>query len=131
MKVNDERQLFILIDDDPINNSVSRLMITNTMPAVDVITFSDPTIGLGFLKDHFKMHSAKSTVLLLNLNMPFMTGWDFLEHFKQLDPATRNRMVIYILTSSIDDLDRRRALAIGYVKGFLSKPLSPEKVLEL
>jgi response regulator RpfG family c-di-GMP phosphodiesterase len=131
MNTASEKPLFILIDDDSINNSISRLTITNAISAVEVIMFTDPIVGLVFLKDHFKLHTATSTVLLLNLNMPFMTGWEFLERFSELETVIRERIRIYILSSSIDIADRKRSENIDCVKGYLTKPLSTDLVTSL
>jgi CheY-like chemotaxis protein len=131
MNTSSEKPLFILIDDDPINNSISRLTIMNAISAVEVIVFSDPILGLRFLKDHFKLHTATSTVLLLNLNMPFMTGWEFLDRFGDLETTIRERIRIFILSSSIDIADRIRSGSIPFVKGYLTKPLSAQVVMSL
>ena len=126
-----ENPLFILVDDDPINNSISRLTITNTIPDAEITVFTDPKIGLRFLTEGFIEHPAKSAILLLNLNMPFMTGWEFLERFADLAIEVQKRIKIYILSSSIDLADRKRSEAIQVVKGFLNKPLSPEMIINL
>jgi len=106
-------------------------MITNAMSVVEIIVSSNPIAGLGFLKDNFQEYTAKSTILLLNLNMPFMTGWEFLEGFATLDWTVRERIRIYILSSSIDTEDRKRSESIEFVKGYLTKPLSTDVVERL
>ena len=131
MTIPTGKPLFILIDDDPINNSISRLTITNVISEVDIVIFDDPKMGLRFLTGDFLEHPAKSAVLLLNLNMPFMSGWEFLERFADLATEVQERVNIYILSSSIDLADRKRSEAIPGVKGFLNKPLSAEMIINL
>lgn len=129
MTLIDDKPLFILVDDDPINNSISRLTITNTISDVEIIVFTDPKMGLRLLAEDFPNYPTRSVILLLNLNMPFMTGWEFLERFADLTIEVQNRIKIYILSSSIDLADRKRSESIRNVRGFLNKPLSSEMIL--
>lgn len=122
-----KKSLFILVDDDTINNAVSRLTISNVAPSAEVVIFTDPRVALEFLVD-FASHSTAPAILLLNLNMPFMTGWEFLDRFEKLGQQARERIEIYILTASIDDSDRIRAENNSCVSGYLSKPLSSEMI---
>jgi CheY-like chemotaxis protein len=122
-----KKSLFILVDDDMINNAVSRLTISNVAPSAEVVIFTDPRVALDFLAD-FASHSTTPAILLLNLNMPFMTGWEFLDRFEKLGQQVRERIKIYMLTASIDDSDRIRAENNSCVSGYLSKPLSSEMI---
>ena len=122
-----KKSLFILVDDDTINNAVSRLTISNVAPSAEVVIFTDPRVALEFLMD-FASYSTTPAILLLNLNMPFMTGWEFLERFETLGQQPRERIKIYILTASIDDADRVRAENNSCVSGYLSKPLSSQMI---
>ncbi len=124
-----EKRLCILIDDDPITNSITRLTITNAMSAVEVLSFTNAGAGLNFFKDDFAFRPTETAILFLNLNMPFVSGWDFLQHFENLERGLKNRVQIYILTSSLDRLDRKRAESIEAVRGYLIKPLSVEMIL--
>jgi CheY-like chemotaxis protein len=131
MTVATEKPLFILVDDDPINNSISRLTIINTISDAEIAVFTDPKMGLRFLTEGFVEPPVKSAVLLLNLNMPFMSGWEFLKQFADLAIDTQKRIRIYILSSSLDPIDRKRSEGIESVKGFLNKPLSSEMIVNL
>lgn len=120
--------LFILVDDDPTNNLISKLTISNTISDADIETFTDPVAALHFLAYELDSHPATSVILLLNLNMPFMSGWEFLKQFEDQKIESHRRISIYILSSSVNPMDRKKAEAIAGVKGFLTKPLSSEIV---
>jgi response regulator RpfG family c-di-GMP phosphodiesterase len=126
-----ERPLFILIDDDPIHNAISSMTIKNVIANVEVVVFSDPKSGLDFLNEEFASHESDSVVLLLNLNMPFMSGWEFLEQFSGLSPEIQERIRVYLLSASIRQSDQAKAGDSKWVRGYLIKPLSVEGLMAL
>ena len=68
-------------------------------------------------------------VIFLDLNMPIMDGWEFLDEFGKLSEEKDIR--IYILSSSVDSRDMERAKKYGMVNGFIAKPLTDAKIKEL
>ncbi|MBT8295195.1 MAG: response regulator [Gramella sp.] len=70
-------------------------------------------------------------VILLDINMPLMDGWQFIDRLKGLYPDLLTRTNIYIVSSSIAYSDRERAEHIPEVTSFLTKPLSVEKLKEI
>jgi CheY-like chemotaxis protein len=111
-----------LIDDDPLNNLINRKLITRIMPDAEVTEDLDARNALERIKNEFN-----PDLILLDLNMPGMNGWEFLEHFQKLG----KEITIYILTSSIDSEDYRKAQGYGYVKKYIEKPLNKQKILNL
>jgi CheY-like chemotaxis protein len=63
--------------------------------------------------------------------MPIWSGWDFVEHFDKLDENIKNRFKIYMLSSSIDNNDKQRAMDNKNVVDYIEKPLTKEKVFSL
>ena len=70
-------------------------------------------------------------LIFLDINMPSMTGWEFLEYFDKLDDIIKNHFKIYILSSSVDQRDKDKANTNSYIKGFISKPLTREIILSV
>ena len=65
--------------------------------------------------------------------MPKMNGWEFLEHYKNLDVEKKSTIIIIILTTSLNPADRKRAACIDEINGFENKPLTPqalERIME-
>jgi len=118
---------YILVDDDEFNNVICRMIIEDTLGEVDITEFTEPEKGLLFIRENTK----NPTILFLDINMPVLTGWDFLEHFDKFSEAVKKQVAIYILSSSLDWRDRDKANANKYVKGFLSKPLEPETIVAI
>lgn len=104
----------VLIDDDPISTFVTEKLISkNIKVPFRIFKFQSATEAL---KDISDIHP---NYLFLDLNMPEMTGWDFLEEFEPDDYKPE----VYILSSSVDERDINKANNYSLVKKYLSKPL--------
>ncbi len=104
----------VLIDDDPISTFVTEKLISkNIKVPCRIFKFQS---ALDALRDISDIHP---NYLFLDLNMPEMTGWDFLEEFEPSDYMPE----VYILSSSVDERDINKANNYQLVKQYLSKPL--------
>jgi CheY-like chemotaxis protein len=98
---------------------------------MEIIDFIVPEKGFHYLETAFANDVPKPSVLLLDLNMPGMSGWEFLKNYQWLDQKIRAQITIYILTSSENNRDKDFASGNEYVKRYLEKPLSKNIVNEL
>lgn len=120
---------FIIIDDDKLNNKLCSMILNKAYPAAQIVDFSDPLLGLDYVKTTFAASSADHhAILLLDIMMPVMNAWAFLEEFDKLDELTKSRIRVYILSSSVDKADMNRAKANKYVEYYLVKPLTRESI---
>jgi CheY-like chemotaxis protein len=125
---------FLIVDDDPLNNKLCELVITNRKVAnglAKLISFTEPEKALQYIRDTYAQPGANLTILLLDINMPVINGWQFLEFFEQFDEQVKQYFKIYMLSSSVDNRDIERAQNCSYVMDFISKPLKKEKVQEI
>lgn len=104
----------VLIDDDPISTFVTEKLISRNVK--EPCQFYKYQSARAALKE---IYSIKANYLFLDLNMPEMTGWDFLDMFN----SDKNEAQIYILSSSVDERDISKASRYSVVKDYLSKPL--------
>jgi CheY-like chemotaxis protein len=104
----------VLIDDDPISTFVTEKLISKNIKVPYEIFKYDNAINA--LKE---IPNIDPNYLFLDLNMPEMTGWDFLEEYHPMD----NSPEVYILSSSVDERDIDKASNYSLVKQYLSKPL--------
>jgi response regulator RpfG family c-di-GMP phosphodiesterase len=119
---------FILIDDDPMNNLICKLTIEMTFGQSDVKPFVNPEVALNYIQTEFARSAETNALLLLDINMPIMSGWEFLETFDNLNFELKDRIRICILSSSIDERDKERSYANKNVLDFLVKPLTDKDV---
>lgn len=122
---------FIIIDDDPINNKLCRHIIKSTIIDADIVDFNLPSKAVEYVQTTTVYDNSENPVILLDLNMPVISGWDFLELFSQMNQKVREKYIIYILSSSIDERDVERANEHKHVSGYISKPLTKEKVISI
>jgi len=124
-----EQTRYIVIDDDEFNNKICMVTLGKISQTADVKTFLDPGAGLAFIASEYARtdHNANA-VVFLDINMPVMNGWEFLERFETLDNTVKNRIKIYILSSSVDKRDMEKAKANKNVVHYLVKPLTKETI---
>lgn len=116
-------QRFLLIDDDPSNNLLTKISIKKVLESVDVIDFTVPEKGLEYINAEYNSNPL-NTVLLLDINMPTLTGWDVLDKLAEISEVVVPHITIYILSSSVDPADKQKAIVNPLVTGYLEKPLS-------
>ena len=120
---------FILIDDDEINNMISSVTIRKTAKSAYIQAFLNPFDGFEHIVTEYSNPDQDFTaILFLDLSMPGMDGWEFLERFEKLDSSIRSRITVYVLSSSEDNRDVNRAKENKIVNEYIIKPLTTETV---
>jgi len=113
----------MIIDDDATSNMICKMIIKKVLPDIEVTDILHPQRGMDYIKDNFKENSLP-ICLLLDINMPDWSGWDFLDHFIELPDYIKNKFTIYMLSSSVNKEDLQKAATNTYVKDYIEKPLS-------
>lgn len=124
------RSIFI-VDDDPIHQQITEIMLHRLSISETVSRFSDAQDALDHIREHMHDLLSLPDIILLDLNMPVMDGWEFLEAFDTVRTRLPRHIKVYVLTSSIDEKDRERVNRFSFVEGYLTKPLSKEIILRL
>lgn len=119
---------FIIVDDDAINNMVCKMAIERHFGPSNVYSYQDPNAALEAISLQFAGQN-RPVVIFLDLSMPHMSGWDFLERFTFLD-AIPTHYTIFILSGSTQPDDKVRAESHPMVSGFISKSLTEKKLAE-
>ena len=132
MSINYKTVSILLVDDDEINNFISIKLIKKALVNTDITACLNGRFAIDELLDIQSDSPAKlPDYILLDINMPIMNGWEFLDEYKRLniDPAGKTK--IYIISSSVFSNDINKAKSYNLVKDFISKPLNVEKIKEL
>ncbi len=118
---------FFLIDDDPIYQTISKKIISKFQPEKTINSFYN---GLEAIE---KLRTIESLpdIILLDIEMPVMDGWDFMKQFNELKPQFPKEVLVYIVSSSIAADDQMRAKAFPSISGYFSKPLTAETISEI
>ncbi len=119
-------KVICIIDDDPIYQFLINKIIGNSNAGHEVLFFKNGKEAL----DYFSLDLANNLpeIILLDLEMPVMDGWDFLKEIKNLPLEHTD---IYIVSSSISDEDKEKAKTFPKIKGHFSKPINSNKIQEI
>lgn len=119
----DQPQHYLVVDDDSTNNLICDFTIRkfDKKAMVDLYLIPEKAL-LDIELKYSKTDKPIPTILFLDVNMPTMTGFEFLDEFIKFSEEIRNQITIYILSSSIEDFSSQ-AKKYPFVSGFLSKPL--------
>jgi CheY-like chemotaxis protein len=116
----------LLVDDDDIFIFLTRKMLASTGMAQRVIVYKDAADAITFLQDNNDDIDALPDVILLDLNMPGMNGWQFLQAYEHTLHNLKKIPRLYVVSSSIANEDAEKAKACIGVMGYISKPFSLE-----
>ena len=120
-----------LVDDDDIFVFLTTKIIEQTN-LVDLIKgFGNGLDAINFLKENKNNVDALPDIILLDLSMPIMNGWQFLEKYNKLNPTIGKKITIYICSSSISPDDITRAKTISEVSDYIIKPITKDKLIDL
>lgn len=120
----------LLVDDDRIFNFLSEKTITSLGLANEINFASNGKQALEILDRCKKGELQMPDIIFLDLDMPVMNGYEFLDEFAKIDFPNKNAITIVVLTSSADprDIDRTKQLGIRY---YYNKPLSRDEIKKL
>jgi CheY-like chemotaxis protein len=116
-----KKQVFI-IDDDPISIVILKKNLELVEVTQKITTFSNGKDALNHLKKEYK--ADENYTIFLDINMPEMNGWEFLNEIKSF--VSPQNTTIYLLTSSINKLDKEKATQFPIINQYLSKPICKE-----
>lgn len=114
-----------LIDDDFIHQFGMKRMIQRYQPTAKVIEFSNGLDAINFFKAALGGDDLPE-LIFLDINMPVMNGWEFMDEFVKIRPGLSKKIDIYILSSSTDSHDIQKAKSNPAITGYIVKPLTPQ-----
>ncbi len=126
----------ICVDDDPIALLLSKLVITKAQFAQQIITAANGYEAIKYLDNPENLIANKQNIeqpllVMLDLNMPVMDGWEFLDEFTKKHTENYKNVKIILLSSSIDPNDIQKAKEYPIVLEFYPKPLSKEIIEDI
>jgi len=119
-----------VIDDDKIYVYGLKKLISIKQLCPNLIEFANGKEAMDFLVNP-ENQNALPDIIFLDINMPVMDGWDFMDHFVKIKSQLGKKITVYMVSSSINDDDINRAKNISDVSDYIVKPVSPAKLIEL
>lgn len=124
-----------LVDDDEPTNFINRIIIEKTNCTNHIQATESAEEALDYLRQQGEFSNRGDCpmpdLIFLDINMPRLNGWDFLDEYRSWDSTQKYHSVIVMLTTSLNPEDKARALQIEEVSGYESKPLSLNKMHDL
>ncbi len=115
----------IIIDDDPVSSKIAQISIQRNKPDVMVTVFNNPIEALDSITTNYESFAQQfSTLLLIDINMPEMSGWEFIESLNQNIPALEEKFKGIILSSSVDPADIEKSKEYPSIVHYLTKPFT-------
>ena len=124
----------MLIDDNEIDNLINQKMIEAASIAENIYTHTGAKSAIEFLRNMEKLEVADKVlpdVIFLDIDMPLMDGFQFLDEFDKLTNVAKKKCKIVMLTSSINPQDFNRSKKYENVRLYLNKPLSHDSIVKL
>jgi CheY-like chemotaxis protein len=121
----------MVIDDNEIDLYIAEMVMETVGFAEKVICVGSAKEALTYLKPLNENTEELPNLIFLDINMPEMTGFDFLKAYEDLPENIKKKCIIMMLTSSLDEDDRMQAESNQFVRKFLNKPLDKDKLGQL
>lgn len=122
----------LLVDDDTVNNFI----VINTLNKLDITENVDSVLngadGIEYIKNMIDNNPQLiPSIIFLDINMPVMDGWEFLEEFEKFAEDIKKQCKIYMVSSSVYEDDISKSKHYSSVIDFISKPLMREKIMDI
>ncbi|TDT47597.1 response regulator receiver domain-containing protein [Maribacter spongiicola] len=121
----------LLVDDDELYLYLMEKTIHQLSNELVVTTFTDGEQAVEYISKCTEEKVELPEVIFLDINMPFLDGWGFLNEFKKLKPKIINNINIYMVSSSMRDSDVKRASSFEELTGYVVKPVNKDQLAEI
>lgn len=113
----------IIIDDDPIHHKMVQYMLNKNELSKETTYTFDGKLVLDYLQENKNRITSLPDYIFLDLYMPNGSGWDFLNGFQEIYRSLRKEIKIFVVSSSIFQMDINRSKSYPFVTSYITKPL--------
>lgn len=119
-------QLCCIIDDDPIFIYGTKRIMKEVNFAENIVVYNNGQEAVDGLKTIINDGGLLPEVIFLDLNMPIMNGWEFLDEYKNCRHDISKKTIVYIISSSVDPRDLERVKDYNQIDTYILKPITPD-----
>lgn len=125
--------LACIIDDDTIYINLIKKIIETRKLCENLLVFNNGKQSIDYFEALLQNLSEDKIpdIIFIDLNMPVMDGWEFIERFTKIENKFKKVITLYIVSSSINPIDMERARSLGNIKDYLIKPVNIREFEEI
>ena len=127
----DNKVNLLVIDDDDINIFIIKKIVEKTGLNINMVSKGNGQLALDYIKGIMLNPSEFPQLMLIDINMPIMNGWEFLENYQRDFAAIYKDTKIVVLSSTIDPEDVKKTQKYSTVLTFVSKPITKSSLEEI
>lgn len=120
-----------IIDDDEIFVYGTRRIMEEVRFCDDIVVFNNGKEAIDGMQNYLTEGKSLPDVIFLDINMPIMNGWDFLEEFTKIPNLNKEEVLLYVVSSSVDPSDLEKAKEFELVNNYILKPILPKQLHEI
>ena len=113
-----------IIDDDKLYQFGMKRMLHHLTIETEIVQFYNGLQAIEYLQENKDKKNQLPDIIFLDINMPVMNGWQFLDSFVKLHLHPEKRITIYMVTSSVDNAEILKAASYKEIKNYIIKPIS-------
>ncbi|MDQ2752803.1 MAG: response regulator [Bacteroidota bacterium] len=120
-----------VIDDDKLYQFAMKRMLHHLSIETEIVQFENGLQAIEYLQQHKDKKNQLPDIIFLDINMPVMNGWQFLDAFMNLHLNPQKKITIYMVTSSVDNAEILKAASYKQIRNYIIKPLSIASLREV
>lgn len=118
-----------IVDDDPIYQIIANKIVQRSAMFSEVTTFKNGKEAIDTVHQVLESKNTIPDIILLDINMPVMDGWEFMEELSAVKPKIEKEFSVYIVSSSIAVEDKSKSKKYTDILGYISKPISVDDLI--
>jgi CheY-like chemotaxis protein len=120
-----------IVDDDDIYQFTMVKTLKSLKLTDDIMVFSDGEEALNFMLDNLHNDQELPDIIFLDIDMPIMDGFQFMEEYVKIKPKLGKKITIYMVSSSVDPVDIERARKISEITDYIVKPITQHQLIHI
>ncbi len=121
----------LLIDDSEPTNYLNKRIVEKSGYAEKCVAVQGGQVALKYLQSKEDGKYPRPDLIFLDINMPAMNGWEFLDEYKKLSKEIQGRIIVVMLTTSLNPDDKEKAKSYNEINDFKNKPLTIKMLEEI
>ena len=117
-----------VIDDDEIYQFTIKKILNSFDVPLEIKSFSDGEEAINFIDDNKNNETELPDIVFLDINMPIMDGFEFLEEFEKIKSDLSKNIIVHMVSSSVDEVDIERAKKNKNISSYIIKPVNPKDI---